>query len=117
MAFCDRAKTQAKMKKQNLLPFERLCQLKALRGIQIESKWIVAYGPRIFGRFALSGQILEHSCPDVAFTLAPKGQEAVFKTKYPDQVKLNGTAIDSDTLKSGDLITIGDTLIEFSYLE
>ncbi|MEZ0390978.1 MAG: FHA domain-containing protein [Pseudobdellovibrionaceae bacterium] len=97
--------------------FQPLLQLEFLEGLQAETKMVLGYGPRKAGSDVLDIELQEPSAPDIAFELFPEKDGSVrFLTAHPDLVLLNDSAISSDTLKSGDQIRIGSSLIEVKFL-
>ncbi|MCB0384697.1 MAG: hypothetical protein KDD43_04830, partial [Bdellovibrionales bacterium] len=92
-------------------------QLTFLRGLQFETKWLLGYGPRKVGAKSIDLPIWEPQAPDVCFEILPTPQGPGFKTTNPGMVLLNDQSTPSATLKSGDLISIFDCLIEVSFDE
>lgn len=97
--------------------FSKGVQLQVRTGIQLGTEWLLGFGPRDFGAQSLDFELLEPASPAIAFSLSPDGNQVRFDTKYPDLVLLNDLPLNSDTLKEGDKIRIGQTLIEFSFVK
>lgn len=102
---------------QRVAAFSKGIQLHVRTGIQLGTEWVLGFGPRYFGAQSLDFELLEPASPDIAFSLSPDGAQIRFDTKYPDLVLLNDLPLNSDTLKEGDKIRIGQTLIEFSFVK
>jgi hypothetical protein len=98
-------------------PFSPPITLRFLRGLQFETEWVVGYGPRRVGAKSMDFPIWEPQAPDICFEILPTPQGPAFKTVNTGMVLLNGNSIPSATLKSGDLISIFDCLIEVSMSE
>jgi hypothetical protein len=98
-------------------PFNPAVVLDFQRGIQVNSRWILGYGPRKIGASSLDLPIWEPRAPDLCFELIPSSDGTVFQTAYPDLVRLNRTEIDSRILHVGDTIQIFETLIEVDFTE
>lgn len=100
--------------------FPKIVELIFIQGAQLNQKITLGYGPRRVGRDGLDVEILEPSCPDVAFEIRPEKQTEgdpestgiAFHTKYPQIVILNGENRYGRHLKNGDQIQIGSTTIE-----
>lgn len=97
--------------------FAKGIQLSVRTGIQLGTEWVLGFGPRDFGAQSLDFELLEPTSPEIAFSIAPDGPQVRFETKYPDLVLLNDLPLNSDILKEGDKIRIGQTLIEFSFVK
>ncbi len=97
--------------------FAKSVQLNIRSGIQLGTEWVLGFGPRDFGSRTLDFELLEDTSPAIAFSLSPDGDKVRFDTRYPDLVLLNDLPLNSDTLKEGDKIRIGQTLIEFSFVK
>lgn len=96
--------------------FSQAIQLEFLEGVQSETKLVIGYGPRKVGGDVLDIEIQEPLSPDIAFELIPDDAGVVFRTNYPDIVRLNDVATSSETLNAGDKIRIGNSLIEVTFL-
>jgi len=98
-------------------PMEPALILEFTRGVQVNSKWILGFGPRKVGLGSLDLPIWEPGAPGVCFEIHPSADGLIFKTNHPDVVRLNGREIDKDVLRMGDTIKILDTLIEVDFAE
>jgi hypothetical protein len=98
-------------------PLEPALVLEFVRGTQVNSKWVLGFGPRKIGAASLDLPIWEPGAPATCFEIVPTSAGLVFKTSRPDIVHLNGEAIDSQVLRMGDTIRILDTLIEVDFTE
>lgn len=97
-------------------PFRRALQLEFIEGIQSETKIILGYGPRKVGSDVLDIEIQDPLSPDIAFELIPDKDGVLFRTNYPDIVRLNDVSTSSETLSDGDRIRVGKSLIEVRFL-
>jgi len=95
--------------------FRPALQLDFVRGVQFEQSILLGYGPRRFGSDVLDIELMEALCPPVAFELRPQQGETIFYTQYPKLVLLNGAPVAESSLKEGDRIQIGQTLIQVSF--
>ncbi len=98
-------------------PLEPALVLDFIRGIQVNSRWVVGYGPRKVGAAALDLPIWEPGAPALCFEILPSTEGIVFKTAHPDMVKLNGESVDNQVLRVGDTIRISETIIEVDFIE
>ncbi len=98
-------------------PLEPAPVLEFVRGLQINTKWVLGYGPRKVGAACLDLPIWEPGAPSVCFELHSSEQGLLFKTAHPGLIKLNDEPVDSQVLRVGDTIKILDTLIEVDFFE
>lgn len=98
-------------------PLEPALILEFVRGVQVNFKWILGYGPRRVGPASLDLPIWEPGAPPVCFEIHPTPQGLMFKTAHPHIVQLNGQEIDNEVLRMGDTIKINETLIEVDFVE
>lgn len=89
--------------------------LEFVKGVQVNSKWTLGYGPRKIGATSLDLPICEPGAPAICFELHPTMDGILFSTKHPEQVKINGQSVDSKLLHMGDTIQILETLIEVDF--
>lgn len=108
-AFTDRAKP--------LVPLQPALVLEFIRGVQLNSKWIIGYGPRKVGQSSPDLPIWEPGAPAVCFEIQPTRDGIMFKTDHPGAVQLNNQSVDSQILKIGDRIQVLETLIEVDFTE
>ena len=102
---------------RGLTPLEPAVVLDFVRGPQVNSRWILGYGPRQIGPGALDLPLWEPELPPVCFELIPGKDGLIFRTAHREVVRLNGRAVDNDVLRAGDTIQIKDTLIEVDFTE
>lgn len=98
--------------------FDPAVHLHFLQGIQAGTEVILGYGPRTAGWGSLDIELLDEKSPEVAFEIFP-GADGFAQVKVPqgDVVKINNASQESGSLQSGDMISIGQTLIRISYLD
>lgn len=96
-------------------PFAGLVQLEFVEGAQSDTIWSLGFGPRRFGADALDFEVHEEGCPPLAFEIHPDEEGPLFITSFPQIVKLNDRHQKAATLKSGDTIRIGKTLIRVTF--
>lgn len=106
-----------KDKTQPLMPLEPAVVLEFARGLQMNSKWVLGYGPRKVGAGTIDLPIWEPGAPEVCFEITPTSDGILFKTDHPNVVRLNNQPVDSRILRMGDTISIQDTLIEVDFTE
>lgn len=115
--FLTQNKEAFKDKTLPLVALEPALVLEFVRGLQMNSKWILGYGPRKLGPSRIDLPIWEPSAPEVCFEIHPTSDGILFKTDHADIVRLNNQQIDSQLLRMGDTISIHDTLIEVDFTE
>jgi len=98
-------------------PLEPALILEFVRGTQVNSKWVLGFGPRKIGANSVDLPIWEPGAPATCFEIVPSAGGLLFKTGRQDIVLLNGEAVDSQVLRMGDTIHILDTLIEVDFTE
>lgn len=108
-SFQDRVKT--------FQPMDPALVLEFVRGIQVNSKWIIGYGPRKIGSGSIDLPIWQPGAPHTCFEIHPTAQGLLFTTDNPDVVLLNDRPVNSKVLLAGDTIKIMDTIIEVDFLE
>ena len=80
-------------------------------GLQKGREYRLDYGPRFFGRRSVDCPIFDKKSPEKAFALIPGERHILFKTSYPDQVRINDKKLEQSRLKNGDEIFVGDTVL------
>lgn len=115
--FVTESLSRIKNRPRELLPFPRPLKLSFIRGLQAETVWTLGYGPREVGPSSVDLVIEEENAPPICFTVEPSGDQVIFKTEYPNLVLLNERSVKSDTLKSGDVISIAQTRITVGFAE
>jgi hypothetical protein len=88
-----------------------------VRGLQIDTRWVLGFGPRRIGAGSIDLPIFEPGVPQVCFEILPTPGGISFKTNYPQIVKLNGKAVTAEILRIADVIKINDTEIEVDFIE
>ncbi len=100
-----------------LAPLSPALVLEFVRGVQVNSKWVLGFGPRKIGANSLDLPIWEPGAPEICFEIIPTAEGLLFRTDHPEVVKLNGEKVDTRVLRMGDNIRIHDTLIEVDFSE
>lgn len=100
-----------------LAPLEPALVLEFVRGLQMNSKWTLGYGPRKLGPGTIDLPIWEPGAPEICFEIQPTPEGILFKTAHADVVLLNNQHVDSRILRMGDTISIHDTMIEVDFTE
>lgn len=96
--------------------FSPSLQLTFLQGAQAGDKIKLGYGPRTAGAFSLDVDLLDPNVPALAFQLVPGNPLAQLKNLCDEQLRLNDQPVESATLQDGDLIKVGQTLIQVHYV-
>jgi hypothetical protein len=112
--------THSKSFKDRTVEFELLepaLVLEFVRGVQVNCKWVLGYGPRKIGAASLDLPIWEPGAPHVCFEVKPTADGLLFQTKHPEVVRLSDQSVDSQVLRVGDTIKINDTIIEVDFVE
>ena len=100
----------------DLRPFEPMMELLFTKGIQLETRWILGYGPRTFGSQHLEFKLQDEEALPQSFCLKPTSQGATFFTSFPQYVLFNQQNIPSSPIQAGDTISFGETEITLSFL-
>lgn len=100
-----------------LVPLEPAVVLEFVRGVQMNNKWVLGYGPRKLGPHSIDLPIWEPGAPEICFEIQPTADGILFKTEHPEVVRLNNEAVDSRLLHVGDTISIHETMIEVDFTE
>ncbi|MFS4458954.1 FHA domain-containing protein [Bdellovibrio sp. HCB2-146] len=100
----------------NIEAFSPPVKLTFIQGIQTEEELVLGYGPRKAGADSLDIELFEEDAPQEAFELVPGLGAVQIKIKEPGRVLLNNKRVNSEILKDGDLISLGNTLIKVTYL-
>lgn len=108
---------QIKDQPQKILAFDPAIQLTFIGGLQVETKWLLGYGPRKVGASSVDLPILEPLSPDLCFELQPSKAGVTFLTNHPKRVLLNGRETREQILKSGDVISFGQARIEVELIK
>lgn len=105
-----------KKSKSEVKPFEPIVNLNFLEGPQKGEKFVLGYGPRSLGMHGTELSLLETSVKEASFDLLPiTGGGVEFKTKYSDKILLNGLSKESEMIRTGDKLQIGQTTIEITF--
>jgi FHA domain len=102
-------------RKRPVSPLTPVLVLEFVRGLQINSRWVLGYGPRKVGPSMLDLPIWEPGAPAVCFEIVPTTDGILFKTNHPSLVRMNGEEVDSRVLRVGDTIQINETIIEVDF--
>lgn len=96
--------------------FTPTLQLLFAQGIQADEKLILGYGPRLAGADSLDIELKDEGAPGSAFELIP-GPDGLARIKVlaSGQVTVNKQNINAETLREGDTIAFGNTVIKVSY--
>ena len=101
--------------RKELHPFTPLVVLTIYRGLQIGTEWVLGYGPRTVGLQSAEFPLFEPGAPPSGFTLTPKDGGVFYETSLAGKFLLNGKPVATEELKSGDVISIGETHIRVSF--
>lgn len=115
--FLSKSKKSFKDRAVPLAPLEPALVLEFVRGVQMNAKWVIGYGPRKLGAASIDLPIWEPNAPEVCFEIRPSAEGILFSTDHPHVVKLNHQSVDKKVLNVGDTITVHDTMIEVDFTE
>lgn len=101
---------------RNLKSFSPALKLIFVQGIQADQEIFLGYGPRSAGSKSLDIELQDELAPSAAFELHPQPGSVQLKILTPGRVTLNNKSVDAETLKDGDLISTGNTVIKVQYL-
>jgi pSer/pThr/pTyr-binding forkhead associated (FHA) protein len=110
-----RARQKAQILDLGAAVFDPPLSLSFIQGPQAGTNWILGYGPRKAGHLTTDLSLEEPGLPDLCFELKPQGKSALFETREPKVVRLNGRSITSQILKEGDVIEVLSTKITISF--
>lgn len=108
----DKVKDEASISKV----FNPIPVLKFLQGVQVGETWVLEYGPRNAGGECEDLQLFEPLCPDIAFEILHDSKGPLFRTNYPQIVKINNLEATKKTLVKGDKISIYNTVIAVDFV-
>lgn len=97
-------------------PFIPAIKLEFIQGIQYAQSVTFYYGPRLAGKHALDLELLDPEAPERAFEIIPQGRSAKIKVYNPEKVLINNYSLADHVLSEGDLIGLGSSLIQVSYV-
>ncbi len=101
--------------KAEVRPFDPVVILTFKEGPQKGEQYVLGYGPRIIGKAGSELSFADPKASEVSFELLPtKAGGVEFRTKNSTQIRLNGLSKESETIRTGDQLEIGQTLIEIS---
>lgn len=89
-----------------------LC-LSFTKGLQVGTSWVLTYGPRKVGRGSVDLPIYEKKAPLLCFEVVILSEEAHLTSKEFKNVLFNGKPFSSEKVKSGDVVDIENTCIQF----
>ncbi len=92
-------------------------KLSFFRGPQVETSWVLGYGPRDIGSGSVDLPIMDERAPPVCFRILPSESGPIFVTDVPDLVQFNGSSVREQQLSTGDLIRIGEIEIEVELIK
>lgn len=107
---------QNKMPEKAAMPFSPTLKLRFLQGIQADESLLLGYGPRTAGAYSLDIDLQDPEAPDLAFQIIPGEGLARIKNLCRQKLSLNNKPIETEVLQDGDLIRIGGTLIQVTYI-
>lgn len=88
-----------------------------IQGIQAETEYVVAYGPRVAGLGHLDLELREPDCPERAFELSAGPGAIYLKDLSNGKVRINREPLSEPTpLHEGDIISIGGSRIRVRFL-
>jgi hypothetical protein len=112
-----RLEAQNTLSMKPVLPFTSILELHFLEGLQADQVIVLGYGPRIAGSAVLDIELLDPQAPEVAFELQPlEDGRVLFQTQHPELVLLNDNSFSAESLKAGDQIRVGTSLIEVRFI-
>lgn len=111
-----KSKSIGQISQKQVFPFHSRLTLTITQGRQKGLEWPIGYGPRYIGTDSLDFPIYEPQIGPCGFYLEALGGDdqrgIVFFTKQKNIVRLNGKAIESQTLKTDDVVEIAATIIK-----
>ena len=100
----------------DIQPFNPMMDMLFTKGIQLATRWILGYGPRIFGARHLEFPLEDEDALPQSFCLQPTPEGPFFSTAFPDKILFNQKSVFSSPIQTGDIISFGETEITLSFL-
>ena len=91
-------------------------ELNITHGLQKETSWTVAYGPRSFGAIQPEFTLFEQDAPDLCFQIYPEDENLFIETQHSNKILLNDEKFTKTKLRDGDRISINNTELKVKYL-
>lgn len=101
---------------EELTPFYRPLQLQMNSGPQIDTTWIMAYGPRLVGQGSEDFPIYLEDAPEICFEVVPLAQGVKIINHAKDFVFFNDSSFREQNVMPGDRIKLGPIEIVLDYL-
>ncbi len=107
-------KDSAPQKKREVSPFPVPVRLLFKRGLQVGQEWTLGYGPREIGASSVDLPLYEPGLPAKCFKIVAKDGDVILKVyeEARGKIFLNGKAIETAFIRTGDVLEIANTRIE-----
>ncbi len=94
-------------------PFDPMIELVFTAGPNRGERLVLGYGPRSLGHDSAEIKLVELTPEKLSFEFVPVSTGVVeFRTKNTDQIRFNALSKGAETIKTGDKIQFGTTVIE-----
>lgn len=108
---------KSKPVKNGVRSFTPALRLEFVQGPQAQEELVLGYGPRVVGLDHLDISLTDLQAPENSFELRPGPGSATLRDLSGGQTKLNHKPAPPDaSLREGDLISIGRTVIKVHYI-
>ena len=111
----EKAQRSLEDKEETLTPFFRPLKMEVLSGPQIDTSWIVAFGPRFVGQGSEDFPIYLDGAPEICFEVAPHSQGVKIINHAEHYVFYNDSRFREQNVLPGDRLKLGsmEILLEF----
>ena len=99
-----------------IIPFFRPLRMQIISGPQIDTSWIVAYGPRVVGQGSEEFPIYLDSAPEICFEIVPYAQGVKIINRAENFVFFNDSTFQEQSVLPGDRLKLGSLEIVMDYL-
>lgn len=99
-----------------LLPFYRPLRLQITSGPQIDTSWIMAYGPRYVGQGSEDFPIYLEGAPEICFEVVPHSQGVKVINHADNYVFFNDSRFKEQNVLPGDRLKLGSIEMVLDYL-
>lgn len=98
------------------IPFFKPLRIQILSGPQIETSWLMAFGPRLVGRGSEDFPIYLEDAPEICFEVVPHSQGVTIINHAENFVFFNDSSFREQSVLPGDRIKLGSMEMVLDYL-
>lgn len=100
----------------DVTPFFKPLRMQIISGPQIDTTWLVAFGPRVVGQGSEDFPIYLEEAPEICFEIVPHSQGVTIVNHAEDFVFFNDSSFKEQNVLPGDRIKLGSLEIVLDYL-